>query len=105
MKTNRIQMAKGKLEIPAFKSEAEEAGWWFANRDKVDKVIHRAFKAGAVKRMTLLQALGGSISITLRIPNDDLMRARNIAEKRGMPYQTFLKALIHQGLEREGKAV
>jgi predicted DNA binding CopG/RHH family protein len=38
------------------------------------------------------------------MPIADLEVAQEIADKRGLPYQTFIKGLLHQALERESKA-
>ncbi len=40
-------------------------------------------------------------SVTLRVAIGDLERARAVAERKGIPYQTLLKMLIHEGLARE----
>jgi predicted DNA binding CopG/RHH family protein len=42
--------------------------------------------------------------VTIRMPIADIETAREIAEKRGLPYQTYIKGLLHQALERERKA-
>jgi predicted DNA binding CopG/RHH family protein len=42
-----------------------------------------------------------SQAINIRLPGQGLELAKRIAEKKGMPYQTYLKSLIHQGLEKE----
>jgi predicted DNA binding CopG/RHH family protein len=42
-------------------------------------------------------------SVTIRLPITDLETAQEIADKRGLPYQTFIKGLLHQALERESK--
>jgi predicted DNA binding CopG/RHH family protein len=41
---------------------------------------------------------------TIRLAPDDISRARVLAERRGLRYQTYLKMLIHEALEREEKA-
>jgi predicted DNA binding CopG/RHH family protein len=38
------------------------------------------------------------------MPIADLETAQAFAEKRGLPYQTYIKGLLHQALERERKA-
>jgi hypothetical protein len=40
-------------------------------------------------------------SVTLRVAVGDLERAKAVAERKGLPYQTLLKMLIHEGLARE----
>ena len=42
---------KKKLTIPAFKSEAEEAEWWYRNRARLDKDFVAAAKKGKLKRL------------------------------------------------------
>jgi predicted DNA binding CopG/RHH family protein len=41
-----------------------------------------------------------SVQIALRLPAPDLAKARKIAERKGIGYQTLLKMLVHEGLER-----
>jgi len=38
--------------------------------------------------------------ISLRVPKDLLSRAKDVAARRGVPYQALMKALIDQGLKR-----
>lgn len=44
---------------------------------------------------------GRTEQIAIRLSVDDLERARAIAERKGLPYQTMLKGVIHEWLERE----
>jgi predicted DNA binding CopG/RHH family protein len=40
--------------------------------------------------------------ISLRVPEADLAMARRQAERKGLPYQTYIKSLLHETLaERE----
>jgi len=47
---------------------------------------------------------GATKPVTIRMPIADIETAREIAGKRGLPYQTYIKGLLHQALERERKA-
>jgi len=47
---------------------------------------------------------GATRSTTIRLPIADIETAQQMAESRGLPYQTYLKGLLHQALERERKA-
>jgi predicted DNA binding CopG/RHH family protein len=38
------------------------------------------------------------------MPVADVEVAQEIAERRGVPYQTYIKGLLHEALERERKA-
>ena len=42
---------KQKRVIPVFKSEAEEAEWWYKNRARLDKDLVEAAKTGKLKRL------------------------------------------------------
>jgi predicted DNA binding CopG/RHH family protein len=44
--------------------------------------------------------------VALRIPEADLALARKQAEQKGLPYQTYIKSLLHEMLaEREKRNV
>ena len=67
---------KQKLAVPAFKSEAEEAEWWYKNRARLDKDFVAAAKKGKLKRFdqaTLKLRLG---MVTIRVPFECRLRAR-----------------------------
>ncbi len=88
--------------IPEFKSEAEEAAFWYANRDNVEAFLGepRPFDQALADKIGLA-ARPKTEAISLRLPGGDLSRAKAIAAKKGLPYQTYLKMLIHEALERE----
>jgi predicted DNA binding CopG/RHH family protein len=46
---------------------------------------------------------GASPTITIRLAEDDLTRARALAAEKGLRYQTYLKMLLHQALNSEEK--
>jgi predicted DNA binding CopG/RHH family protein len=92
-------------QIPAFKSEAEEAEWWHKNRARLDKDLVEASKKGTLKRLdqtTLKAQLAASKSrvVSIRLPEDDIGLARRQALQRGLPYQTYIKSVLHQALRQ-----
>ena len=96
-------------EMPRFKNESEKADWWAIRegRNYVERKAEEARSEGKKFRgSALLGKLSkqSSVQIALRVPRADLERAREIAERKGIGYQTFLKMLVHEGLERESKA-
>jgi predicted DNA binding CopG/RHH family protein len=96
---------KQKRVIPAFKSEAEEAEWWHKNRARLDKDLVEAAKKGKLKRLdqaTLKTHLAASRSrvVSIRLPEDDLELARRQATQKGLPYQTYIKSVLHQALRQ-----
>lgn len=39
--------------------------------------------------------------ISIRLPAPDIAMAQKLARKKGIPYQTYIKTLLHDALERE----
>ncbi len=92
-------------------NEAEEARWFEENQDRLLALFERAGKEGS------LRVGGKSVGITLskkteslqkrpsqkvmlRLPIDDLERARHQAAGKGLGYQTYIKMLLREGLDR-----
>jgi predicted DNA binding CopG/RHH family protein len=90
--------------VPKFMSEAEEAQWWFEHQDFMLEEFKRAqaegrLGIGTAKRRLLEQKQTPSTSI--RLDPADIAKARVVAERKGLKYQTYLKMLIHEALEKE----
>ena len=85
--------------IPKFKSEAEEAAWWDAHPGFIAEQFEKAVKEGR-----LLRGIPQSRSVTIRIPVRDLESAQRLAGQKGLPYQTYMKMLLHMALEKERTA-
>jgi predicted DNA binding CopG/RHH family protein len=88
--------------IPKFKSESQEAEWWDAHPEVITELFLKARKEGKIKRLPVVR--GATRSVTIRMPIGDIEAAQDLAGKRGLPYQTYIKGLLHQALERERKA-
>jgi len=96
-----------KLEIPNFKSEAQEAAWWDSHQDLIAELFRAAKASGRLQRLSasdLLPEAGVSKTVSIRLPSADLALARSLASKKGMRYQTLIKSLLHEALEREKAA-
>ena len=39
--------------------------------------------------------------VSIRLPEPDIALAQKLAESKGLPYQTYIKSLLHEALERE----
>jgi predicted DNA binding CopG/RHH family protein len=96
---------KQKRVIPAFKSEAEEADWWYNNRARLDKDLVDAAKKGQLRRLdkaTLQARLAGSRTrvVSIRLLENDVELARRQAAQKGLPYQTYIKSVLHQALRQ-----
>ena len=103
-----------KKGLASARSEAEEALWFEKNQDQLMKLFDEAGKKGTLRiggksiGITVSKSTGGiakppSRKVMLRIPADDLDRARRVAERKGLPYQTYMKLLLREGLDREEK--
>jgi predicted DNA binding CopG/RHH family protein len=88
------------LTIPKFENESDEANWLYENREGLAAAFHQAVQERRVRQGTLKQR-GVTPPTTIRLAPEDISRARTLAERRGLRYQTYLKMLIHEGLERE----
>lgn len=105
---------QAKRIVPSFATEAEEAEWWYKNRNVHGKQLLAAVKSGDAQVLTkekLLERIAASRKkpapvVALRIPEADLALARKQAEQKGLPYQTYIKSLLHETLaEREKRKV
>ena len=93
-----------KLVVPKFATEREEAKWWDEHMDIVEENLFEAIKNGTAQRRTpqrLLREIRESKNITIRMPLADLDRARQLSKKKGLGYQTYMKMLLHEALDRE----
>lgn len=97
----------GKAErpkVPKFRTEKEEAEWWDARMEMVGKELLKAMKDGAARRGTaqrLVKEARASRNITIRIAISDIERAQKLADKKGIGYQTYMKMLLREALDRE----
>jgi predicted DNA binding CopG/RHH family protein len=93
------------------KTEAEEARWFEENQDRLLKLFEQAEKEGVLRigsksigitlsKRTESLAKPRSQKVMLRIPSDDLERARRLAAGKGLGYQTYMKLLLREGLDR-----
>jgi predicted DNA binding CopG/RHH family protein len=95
---------------PPFKTEAQEAEWWAKNQNLIADRFEQAKAAGKLGKGTVARVAserasraGASPTITIRLAEDDLTRARTFAAEKGLRYQTYLKMLLHQALNSEEK--
>jgi len=90
--------------VPKVRTEQEEANWWYENRQMVEDEFRKTMRDGTIHRGTaerLVRESSESRNITIRIPVVDIDRARELAGKKGIGYQTYMKILLHEALERE----
>jgi predicted DNA binding CopG/RHH family protein len=88
-----------KLVVPKFETEAEEAKWWFDNQQALDGEFAQAAAEGRLGHGTAARRMGIPTT-TIRLDPADIAIAREQASKRGLRYQTYLKMLLHEALQR-----
>jgi predicted DNA binding CopG/RHH family protein len=89
-------------KVPDFKNDREAADFW-ATHDSapyageleeeevaVDSRLRRRVRARAAKR-----------PVTLRLENQQISGAKEIARRKSIPYQTLMRMWIAEGLTRE----
>jgi predicted DNA binding CopG/RHH family protein len=93
---------------PHFETESEEAEWWAKNQDLILDRFQQAKALGKLGKGTVARVAGeraklagASPTITIRLAEADLVRARTLAADKGLRYQTYLKMLLHQALDSE----
>ncbi len=101
-----MAVANGRIKPPVFENEAQEAQWWDEHRTQVEENLATAMRQGLVQRGSAQRSLKearASKNITIRMSLEDLERARQLSAKRGLAYQTYMKMLLHEALDREEK--
>ena len=84
-----------KKHIPRFKSEEEEREFW-ASHDATDFIDFSEAK------QTLMPNLRPTMKkISIRLPESLLESIKVLAHKRDVPYQSLMKILLAEGIERE----
>ena len=92
-----------KLGIPKFANEQEEADWWSSSDGRSFLKRQPPAQIATIRNGSKLVAKlvrVNSVQIALRLPSPDLAKAREIAGRKGIGYQTLLKMLVHEGLQR-----
>lgn len=90
-------MAKAKTlkPLPTFRSEAEERRFW-ETHDSTDYVDWHRARAATFPNLKL-----STTTISLRLPAGLLGDLKTLANKLDVPYQSLLKVLLAESIERE----
>lgn len=93
-------------KVPKFSTEATEAKWWDKNRESVENNLLSAMRDGTIRHGTarsLIENARASRNVTIRLAEADLDLARKQAGKKGLPYQTYIKSLLHEALTKRAR--
>jgi predicted DNA binding CopG/RHH family protein len=101
-------MKKKPIDMPKFLNEEAEADWWVSRQGREflkQKSVGRLKKGSLPRGSRLVGQLNRSTSvqIALRLLHSDVTKAREIAIRKGIGYQTLLTMLMHEGLRREAR--
>ena len=92
------------LKPPKFADEIAEADWWASEEGRAFlKQQPPSVKKQKGSLLVAKLSSAASVQIALRLPGPDLAKAREIADRKGIGYQTLLKMLVHEGLQREAR--
>jgi len=94
---------KMKVIIPKFASEREDARWHDRHRRQLEAAFLERMKAGDT--LTLKEALSRARlrPVTIRLAGEDIENARRLAARKGIGYQTYIKMLLREALQRESR--
>lgn len=81
-------------QIPHFKNEAEEREFW-QTHDSTEYVEYKSVENWKFPNLKLT-----SKPITIRLPQTLIDRLKIRAHKKDIPYQTLIKQLIFDGIEK-----
>lgn len=89
--------------IPKFTSETQEAKWWASDEGRA--FVKAQSAAQGRRKLTgspLVAKLvrSKSVQIAIRLAERDIRLAREVAERKGIGYQTLIKMIVHEGLQR-----
>lgn len=93
-----MSVPKEQITIPKFKTEAEEAAWWDSHPETAAEIMEQALKSGTARRKVALK------TVTMRLPMADLEAAQDLANRKGLPYQTYIKMVLHGALQKERRS-
>lgn len=96
--------------IPKFASEAEEADWWDRNQDWIADQFQDAAEKGELKVLTrerLMERIKRSkehhekAAVSIDLAKSDVEIAQRQAAERGIPYEVYVAALVHEALQQK----
>jgi len=88
------------ITIPRFRNADEEATWWESREGKrvATEIMKRGVAAGTARRSVPLK------TISMRLPVTDLEAAQELAATKGLPYQTYIKMILHEALQKQRRS-
>jgi predicted DNA binding CopG/RHH family protein len=84
-------------------AESQDARWHDRHKRKLEAAMERRPKEGSA--LTLRQAVARTKlrPVTIRLATEDIHAARELAAQKSIPYQTYIKMLLREALQRESR--
>jgi len=86
----------------------DEFGEWVespAGRTAIKAQYEQHRRKAALKKgraYEMLEAVGAmNVPVSIRLPAADIAKAKTVAERKGVGYQTYIKMLLHDALSKE----
>ena len=92
---------KRKMTIPKFTSEAEDSRWHQKHKRRLESEMGRRIQDGTALSLREAVSRIKSRPVTIRLATDDIAAARSLAARKGIGYQTYIKMLLREALQRE----
>jgi hypothetical protein len=90
------------MRVPKFEDEAQEAQWWYENREAVEDALIDAIDRGTIHRGVPAALLRDTRAIQVRIPHAEIERLEKVADRWDFnSIQDCINALLREALVRE----
>ncbi len=94
-------MIELKLDMPDFRTEAEEGAWWPTQEDKIFEAVEKAKKNGTLKISRAADKRRAPEPLTpIALTYAEIELAQKQAEAKGVPYQAYLEGIVREALHK-----
>lgn len=94
---------KRKSKTPTFRSDQQAADFW-ASHDSAgyaSRLKEQPVTVDAALRRRVAERAEAKKPVTLRLENQQIIRAKELARRKSVPYQTLMRMWIAEGLAKE----
>jgi predicted DNA binding CopG/RHH family protein len=94
---------KRKSKAPNFRSDRKAADFW-ATHDSaryVRDLKEEPVTVDTALRRRVVERAAAKKAVTLRLENQQIARAKEVARRKSVPYQTLMRMWIAEGLAKE----
>lgn len=88
-----------KKRVPEFESVEDEAAFW-EEHDTTEFIDPEEWR-----HLPLPELAPSTMSVTFRLPETMLVALKEAGSRRGVPYQSLLKTILYEWLQREERVL